>query len=208
MFAGRGGAGALVVPGKYTVSFAKRVDGVVTTLPGTETVEVVAEGPATREDRVAMAEFQEKLGRLQKALTATTQTATEAGTRLSAIRRAIDATPSLAYKLREETLKLERQLDQIEIALNGDRVWRATNEGVPASISDRVQAAASTTRGTTGRPTKTALGQYQIASEELAAEIPKLRRLLEIEIKALEKQLDAAGAPPTPGRLPDWKAGK
>src|ERR1039458_6184989 len=169
MFAGRGGAGALVVPGKYTVSFAKRVEGLVTPLPGTETVEVVAEGPATRADRVAMAEFQEKLGRLQKALTATTQTATEAGTRLSAIRRAIDATPSLPYKLREETLKLERQLDQIEIALNGDRIWRATNEGVPASISDRVQGATSPTRGTTGRPTKTAVEQYQIASEELAA---------------------------------------
>ena len=54
----------------------------VTPLPGTQTVEVVAEGPATREDRAAMAEFQEKLGKLQKALTATTQTATEAGTRL------------------------------------------------------------------------------------------------------------------------------
>ena len=33
----------------------------------------------------------------------------------------------------------------------------------------------------------------------------KLRKLLETDIKALEKQLDAAGAPPTPGRLPDWK---
>ena len=27
-------------------------------------------------------------------------------------------------------------------------------------------------------------------------------------LDALEKQLDAAGAPPTPGRLPDWKGGK
>jgi len=94
------------------------------------------------------------------------------------------------------------------MALNGDRVWRATNEGVPASISDHAQSAASPTRGTTGRPTKTALEQYQIASEELAAEIPKLRRLFETDIKALEKQLDAAGAPPTPGRLPEWKGGK
>ena len=87
-------------------------------------------------------------------------------------------------------------------------MWRATNEGVPASISDRVQAAASPTHGTTGRSTKTAVEQYQIAGEELAVEIPKLRKLFEIDIKALEKQLDAAGAPPTPGRLPDWKAGK
>ena len=37
--------------------------------------------------------------------------------------------------------------------------------------------------------------QYQIASDELAVEIPKLRKLFETDIKALEKQLDAAGAP-------------
>jgi hypothetical protein len=47
--------------------------------------------------------------------------------------------------------------------------------------------------------------QYQIASDDLALEIPKLRKLFETDIKALEKQLDAAGAPPTPGRLPEWK---
>ena len=205
MFAGRGGGGAFVMPGKYTVSLAKRVEGVVTPLAGTQTIEVVGEGPATKEDRVAMAEYQEKLAKLQHALSATTQAATEAATRLSAIRRAIDATLALPPKLREETLRLEHQLDQINLALNGDRVWRATNEAVQASISDHVQAAAGPTRGTTGRPTKTAFEQYQIASDGLATEIPKLRKLLETDIKALEKQLDAAGAPPTPGRLPDWK---
>ena len=36
--------------------------------------------------------------------------------------------------------------------LVGDRIIRAHNEGVPASISDHMQAAASPTRGTTGRP--------------------------------------------------------
>ena len=205
-FFGRGGGqGALVVPGKYTVTLAKRVEGVVTPLAGSQTVEVLAEGPATREDRVAMADFQDKLSRLQKALTATTQTAAEAGTRLSAIRRAIDATPSMPAKLREDCIKLEHQLNEINMALNGDRVWRSTNEGVPASISEHIQAAASPTRGTTGKPTKTAMEQYQIGSDLLATEIPKLRKLFDTDIKALEKQLDAAGAPPTPGRLPDWK---
>ncbi len=94
------------------------------------------------------------------------------------------------------------------MALNGDRIWRAHNEGVAASISDHVQAAAAPTRGSTGRPTKTATEQYQIASDELAAQIPRLRKLADVDIKALEKQLDAAGAPHTPGRLPDWKGGK
>jgi hypothetical protein len=72
---------------------------------------------------------------------------------------------------------------------------------------ERAQAAAASTRGT-GRPTRTSQEQYQIASDLLAEEILKLRKLMESDIKALEKQLDSAGAPPTPGRLPDWKGGR
>jgi hypothetical protein len=190
------------------VSLAKRIDGVVTPLPGSESFEVQPEGPATREDRVLLSQYNEKLSALQKALTATLQTAAEAGTRVSAIRRAIDATPSLPLKLRENAIAIERTLGEINRTLTGDRVVASFNEGTPASISDHAQAAASPVRGTTGRPTKTAQEQYQLASDLLAAEIPKLRKLLEQDIKALEKQLDAAGAPPTPGRLPDWKGGR
>jgi hypothetical protein len=58
---------------------------------------------------------------------------------------------------------------------------------------------AGTVRGTTGHPTRTALENYQIAADGLASELPKLKKL---------KQLDAAGASPTPGRLiPEVKAG-
>jgi photosystem II stability/assembly factor-like uncharacterized protein len=208
-FFGRGGGGgALAVPGKYTVTLAKRVDGAIMPLTGSQTFEVVPEGPSTREDRAALAEFAEKVAKLQKALTATQQSATEARTKLDAIRRAIDATPSLPVKLREQTIALERSLSEIDRVLNGDRVMAARNEGVPESIAGHVSNAASPARGTTGRPTKTAQEQYQIASDLLAAEIPKLRKLLEQDIRALEKQLDAAGAPPTPGRLPEWKGGR
>ncbi len=70
-FAGRGAAERLVVPGKYTVALAKRIDGVVTPLPGSQSFEVIGEGPSTREDRAALSEFEAKLARLQQALTAT-----------------------------------------------------------------------------------------------------------------------------------------
>jgi photosystem II stability/assembly factor-like uncharacterized protein len=202
-----GGGGAFVLPGKYTVSLAKRVNGVVTELPGSESIEVVGATPATLEERTAMIEFQDKLGKLQKALTATQEAATEAATRLDSIKRAIDAMPALPPKLHETALGLQRDLDAINLALSGDRIWRSHNEGVPASISERIQAAGSSGRGT-GHPTKTSMEQYQIGSDELAAQIPKLKKLIDTDIKNLEKQLDAAGAPPTPGRLPDWKGGK
>jgi hypothetical protein len=207
-FGGRGPQSALALPGKYTVTLARRHEGIVTPLAGSQSFEVLPEGPANREDRMSLAEFQDKLARLEKALTATTQSAAEARTRLNGIKRAIDATLSLPPKAREEALKIEKELNQIDIALNGDRIWRATNEGDPASISEHLQAATSPVRGTTGRPTKTAIEQYQISSDSLAAEIPKLRKLMETDLRGLEKQLDAAGAPPTPGRLPEWKGGR
>ena len=196
-----------MLPGKYTVALAKRVNGVVTDLPGSETIEVVGATPSTQDERISMIEFQDKLGKLQKALTATQEAATEAGTRLDSIKRAIDAMPSLSPKLHETALGLQRDLDGINLALSGDRIWRAHNEGTPASISERIQAAGGSTRGT-GHPTKTSMEQYQIGSDELAVQIPKLRKLIDTDIKNLEKQLDAAEAPPTPGRLPDWKGGK
>jgi hypothetical protein len=209
MMFGRGGAvGPLVAPGKYTVTLARRVDGVITPLPGSQTFEVQPEGPATLQDRTALSEFNEKLSRLQKALAATQEALTEARTRLSAIRRAIDATPSLPLKLREQAGAIEKTLEEIDTAVNGDRVMRSHQEGVPASIAEHANAAASPVRTTTGHPTRTAAEQYQIASDLLAAEIPKLRKLLETDVKAVEKQLDAAGAPATPGRLPEWKGGR
>jgi len=110
--------------------------------------------------------------------------------------------------VREQAVALEKQLDEINLELSGDRIWRSHNEGVPASIAEHIQAAGSSGRGSTQRPTKTALEQYQIGSDQLATVVPKLRKLIDTDIKALEKQLDAAGAPPTPGRLPDWKGGK
>jgi hypothetical protein len=207
-FGGRGGGGGFVIPGKYTVTLAKRVNGVVTDLPGSETIEVAPATPYTLEERTLMAEFEGKIERLQKALTATQDAATEAGTRLDSIKRAIDATPTLSPKLHEQALGLQRDLDAINLALSGDRIWRSHNEGTPASISERIQAAVSATRGTTSHPTKTAMEQYQIGSDELAVQLPKLKKLIDSDIRNLERQLDAAGAPPTPGRLPDWKVGK
>ncbi len=92
------------------------------------------------------------------------------------------------------TVTLAKRVDGVVTPLAGSQTF-----------AEHIQAAGAAGRGSTQHPTKTALEQYQIGSEELAVQIPKLRKLVETDGKALEKQLDAAGAPPTPGRLPDWK---
>jgi hypothetical protein len=35
--------------------------------------------------------------------------------------------------------------------------------------------------------------------------LAQLRQLVEVDLRNLEKQMEAAGAPYTPGRLPDWR---
>jgi hypothetical protein len=78
-------------------------------------------------------------------------------------------------------LGLQRDLDAIDLA--------------PAAI----QTAASATCGSTSQPTKTSMAQYQTGSDELAVQIPKLKKPIDTDIRNLEKQLDAVGAPPTSG---------
>ena len=56
-----------------------------------------------------------------------------------------------------------------------------------------------------GEPTATQREGFRIAGEAFAAERAKLAALASGEIAELERALEAAGAPWTPGRLPEWK---
>ena len=73
------------------------------------------------------------------------------------------------------------------------------------SISERVEYIVETQRLSLAKPTQTQREAYRIAGEEFSQELAKLRALIDGDLKGLEKALDTAGAPYTPGRLPEWK---
>jgi hypothetical protein len=54
------------------------------------------------------------------------------------------------------------------------------------------------------KPTQTHLDDYSIAASEFAEQLGKLHALVEVDLSQLEKDMEAAGAPWTPGRVPDW----
>jgi hypothetical protein len=54
------------------------------------------------------------------------------------------------------------------------------------------------------KPTQTHLDDYTIAGGEFSEELGKLRALVEVDLAKLEKDMEAAGAPWTPGRVPEW----
>ncbi len=95
--------GHLVLPGVYKVSLARRVGGVVTPLAGEQQFTVVVAGAEgiNPEDSKALLAFQQKVSRLQRAVTGTLEAANELSDRLDRIKRALDHTPGVEPKWQE-----------------------------------------------------------------------------------------------------------
>jgi hypothetical protein len=55
---------------------------------------------------------------------------------------------------------------------------------------------------TTAPPTQTHRQSLTLAQQDFAPVAARLRKAVEVDLAAIEKQLDALGAPWTPGRLP------
>src|SRR5690242_8235755 len=200
-------SGALVMPGTYKAVIAKRVDGVVTQLGPPQQFQVVVEGQEnmSTSDHATLVEFQTKAMRLQRAASGATQAANALRPRLTAIKRAINETPSLPQALQEQATALERRTNDILRALSGDAAARQRNINTPPSINDRIGYVVGAQRMSISRPTQTQIAQYNAAATDFESTLNQLRQLIEVDLAKLEKQLEAAGAPWTPGRIPEWK---
>ncbi|MEJ7702126.1 MAG: hypothetical protein WKF71_21195 [Pyrinomonadaceae bacterium] len=200
-------AGPLVMPGAYRVSIAKRGGGVLTQLSAPQTFNVTAEGQSSLSgaDRTALLEFQQKVARLQRAVSGALETSNSLKPRLTAIRRALLDTPSAGDKLLDDASAIDRRVNEILRALRGDPAQQARNQNTPPSINDRVSQIIGEQRMAIARPTGTHVAQYGVAAQEFEQVLAQLRTLIEVDLNRLEKAMEAAGAPHTPGRIPEWK---
>jgi photosystem II stability/assembly factor-like uncharacterized protein len=200
------GSGPLVAPGKHSVALFKRVRGVVTQLTDPVEFNVVLD-TLGNPDPKAVAEqvaFHRQVLKLQRAVSGATEAATDLERRLEQLRRALEVAPKADEAARTKVRAMLATNRDILRALRGDRALAARNENVPLSIVERVQYAARSAVGTLSQPTATQKESYDIATKEFPPELAKLKQLVEVDVPALEKQLDAFGAPSTPGRLPNW----
>ena len=199
--------GPLVMPGKYSVSFAKRVNGAISKLSAPQEFTVYVEGQAAMSgpDRAALVEFQQKVARLQRAVSGAVETANQLRTRLGQIKRALHETPAAEAKLMEDAASIEKRNNELLRALRGDNALRQRQEILPPSISERVNTIVSDQRMSTSAPTQTQKDHYAAAAQEFETVLNRLRPLIEGDLARLEKAMESAGAPWTPGRIPDWK---
>jgi hypothetical protein len=204
-FAPAASQGPLVISGAYSVRMFQKVDGVVTELAGAQNFKVVTEGAASMNagDRAAQEEFLRKVSRLYRAVSGALHTAEDVEARLKAIRGALRETPA-AEKLGETADSIEKRDREILRALRGDVEMQKRNEATPSSINDRVNAVLEGERFALAKPTQSHVDDYNIAAAEFAGELNALHTLVEVDLAKLEKDMEAAGAPWTPGRVPSW----
>jgi photosystem II stability/assembly factor-like uncharacterized protein len=202
---GGGPSGPMVVPGIYRVTMALRVDGRVRPV-GEQTVRAVplAEGPLSPQARAQIAEFHQQTSRLQRAAMGANGALGEAENRLGLLRRAIDATPRAPAELAGRAQVMATRLRDLRIEFSGDNTLSSRAEPLPPSVMGRVQRIVRGTWSQTGAPTATHRASYTVASAEFGEFLPKLRAFVE-ELRRLETDAEAAGAPWTPGRVPEWR---
>ena len=56
----------------------------------------------------------------------------------------------------------------------------------------------------TAAPTKTYRDNFDLAAAQFGPVLEALRGILEVELPAIEAELEGLGSPWTPGRLPNW----
>src|SRR5262249_47965527 len=148
-----GPQGPLVLPGAYRVTLAKRVRGKVTPLGEARAFKVVLEGPDApgMDNRKELHEFQQKVLRLQRAVSGALEAANDLTTRLERIKKTLDHTPGVDAKWKEFARDLEKRNRELLRALRGDVALRARDENTPPSISERVGYIVSSHRNSLAR---------------------------------------------------------
>lgn len=86
----------------------------------------------------------------------------------------------------------------------GDQNAARLDKPTKSTINDRVGGITNDMMRSTSVPTKMQRDALQIANEDFKPLLAELRSVLEVDIKNLEKKLEAAGAPYTPGRAVEY----
>ncbi len=194
-------AGVLVVPGTFSVSMQKRVDGVLTDLGQSQTFEVVSiREPtlpgSTQGQRVV---FESQVDELARAADGTVKSIDQVNLELDAVKLTLTrstADPSLfeiADSIQERLLAQRDRLSRNETSeffqqssdvTLGERLWHARFDAESAAYG----------------PTPSQRESYAIAKRLYDDAVQKLGVLVDGEYAGLKQALDMAGVPWTPGR--------
>lgn len=192
--------GPLAAPGAYSVELYLEHDGSLQPQGASQEFKVKPlptgdEGA----DYQAIAAFQKQTSELMREVSNAGRKLSEASNRLRFLQVAIKQTPKAAAAHFESLNSLKDNLSALELRLWGDPIPSRLNESTNPGIRGRVGQVASGHWGTRQMPTATFKSNLAIAARDFPAFSLDLKTYF-IALEKFEADLDAAGAPFTPGR--------
>ncbi|MBL1215346.1 MAG: glycosyl hydrolase [Ignavibacteriae bacterium] len=200
------GSGMPTLPGNYSVSMAKVVNGKVTQL--TEPVEfrtvLLNNSKIPDADRRSLYKFHKQLASLNRAVKGAQKFIDELEDRVSKIRLALKRTPEADEQMFADAQKIKIKLNEIDRQLSGDKTLSKLKVTAPPSIGGRISDITWGLWNTSSAPTQTQIESYKITAEEFKPLLNDLKIIVENDLKNLESKMESIGAPWTPGRIPAW----
>ncbi len=197
---GSGDEGFLATPGTYTATLTKVEEGEVTTLsdPVQFDVTPLREGTLEGASDAEIASFRETLEAFQQELTSTSNTLEEHIEKVEAMQtalsRADDDAPDLVSRLHDVRMTLLELREEMEGRESKNEIGER-NPPTPTSRLFVGYRALSTTYG----PTETHRETVETGRRELTDIQERLSEIVDAVIPELERDLEAAGAPPVEG---------
>jgi photosystem II stability/assembly factor-like uncharacterized protein len=193
--------GPLVAPGDYSAELFLFSSAGMQSLgtPQEFTVKPLPTAP-TGTDFNAVAAFQLEVSELMRRLAGASEELGNARERLRYMRAALIETPSAEPSLFTRIDEFGAALAGLQTRLNGDQARSQLREASVPSISNRVSRVIGGHWDTRQTPTETHRHNLEIARDEFSVLRQELTTLLDTELPQLESDLEAAGAPWTPGR--------
>ncbi|MBT8065904.1 MAG: glycosyl hydrolase [Gammaproteobacteria bacterium] len=195
------GLGVLVVPGTYSVSMHRRVDGVLTDLGQSQSFDVVSIreptfAGSTQEQRVV---FETQIDELIRASQGTVNAVDAVIGELDAIKEVLERSTADA-SLYEIANSLKQRLTVQRERLNGNETREIFKDQAAVTLGDRIWHARFAPGSSAYGPTPEQRESLQIGRALYDDVTAQLSALIDDEYAGLKEALDAARVPWTPGR--------
>ena len=191
-------SGFMALPGNYTVTLSKQIDGVVTDLAGPKsfTVKRLYDGALKRADDEKQIAFTNEVTNLQKSLTAAAIKLSNATKKVNALQAAAIKTSSDNSEILSNIYSVKQKLFDLEETMYGNKSKNEVGEKNNPTIMDRFYNAYGSSSRSTYGPTPTHLKSLEIAKKQFADFEIRLEQVIKTEIEPdMKKHLLKQGAP-------------
>ncbi len=199
---GRGGT--LAMPGEYSVSLdmISKSETVRLVEPVKFEAKLLNLATLPADDRAVVVEFQKNMTELSRVFMGVEMMISEELKKIASLKQVSLQTPGVVLSMLNRIEAIEMQLKDMQYLIDGPQAKASWEELPPMDmpLGRRLNIAAWAHWSNTAGLTQTAVDQFEILKEEFPPLIDQLKAL-DVEIKAIENELDELGAAWTPGRM-------